>query len=199
MIGYLRGSVLFRDDDYIVIDAGGIGFEVSLTDQALEGLPEVGETAQLFTHLIVRDDGFYLFGFTTREERSMFELLMTVSGVGPKNALTILSQLGEDGFIQALAAGNELPFTKVKGVGKKTAERIVVDLKDKVAKVFKGTTIVSKGVPVRLSGNLLEVESALTSLGFKKTEILSALQGLRDRKDDPVEDLIREALRRVTP
>ncbi len=199
MIGYLRGSVLFRDDDYIVIDAGGIGFELSVTDQALESLPEVGETAQLFTHLIVRDDGFYLFGFASREERSMFELLMTVSGVGPKNALTILSQLGEDGFVQALAAGNELPFTKVKGVGKKTAERIVVDLKDKVAKVFKGTTIVSKGVPVRLSGNLLEVESALTSLGFKKTEILSALQGLRDRKDDPVEDLIREALRRVTP
>lgn len=190
---------MFRDDDYIVIDAGGIGFELSVTDQALESLPEVGETAQLFTHLIVRDDGFYLFGFASREERSMFELLMTVSGVGPKNALTILSQLGEDGFVQALAAGNELPFTKVKGVGKKTAERIVVDLKDKVAKVFKGTTIVSKGVPVRLSGNLLEVESALTSLGFKKTEILSALQGLRDRKDDPVEDLIREALRRVTP
>lgn len=199
MIGYLRGTVLFRDEDYIVIDAGGIGLEVSLTDQALDGLPEVGETAQLFTHLIVRDDGFYLFGFASREERSMFELLMTVSGVGPKNAITILSQLGEDGFVQALAAGNELPFTKVKGVGKKTAERIVVDLKDKVAKVFKGTTIVSGGVPVRLSGNLLEVESALTSLGFKKTEILSALQGLRDRKDDPVEDLIREALRRVTP
>jgi len=198
MIGYIKGTVLFKDDEHAVLEAGGVGFEVSLSGRASDALPPEGEVGELYIHTLVREDDISLFGFATRDERHIFLSLMTVNGVGPRNAMSVVSQLQDEEIIQALASANPIPFTKVKGIGKKTAERIVLDLKNKVGKIFFGSPVARSSAAVKLAGNLLEVESALLALGYKRPEILAAIDPLRTRKDAPVEDLLREALRRMT-
>lgn len=199
MIGYLRGTLLVQDGDYLVIEAGGVGYEVHATGQAIAGLPAVGETAQLFIFTLVREDELSLFGFASRNERQVFEMLMKVSGVGQRLALLAVSQMGETGVVEALLTGDSLSFTRVKGIGKRTAERIVLELKDKIGKTWSGSMAVSGGVPVRLGGNMMKVQSALEGLGFKQAQSVSVLQGLRDHKDLPVDELLRLALQRLTP
>lgn len=199
MIGYLRGTLLVQDGDYLIVEANGVGYEVNATAQAMAGLPAVGETAQLFIYTLVREDELSLFGFSSRSERQMFELLMKVSGVGQRLALLAVSQMGEEGLIEALITGNHLAFTKVKGIGKRTAERIVLELKDKTAKTYSGSMAISGGVPVRMGGNLLTVQSAMEGLGFKPAQIVSVLQGIKNHKELTVDELLREALNRITP
>jgi len=145
----------------------------------------------------VREEELSLFGFSTRQERSLFELLMRVTGVGPRLALVIVSQLGEEAFIQAVLTGNPLPFTRIKGIGKRTAERVILDLKDKVSKLYSSGIPSVMGPGVTLSARFLEAQEALVGLGFRRTEAAPALHALREMKEAPLEELIREALKRL--
>jgi len=197
MIGYLKGTVLFREEGLLVVEAGGIGFEISPTMSAYDRAGEPGDETELVIYTLVREEELSLFGFSTRQERSLFELLMRVTGVGPRLALVIVSQLGEEAFIQAVLTGNPLPFTRIKGIGKRTAERVILDLKDKVSKLYSSGIPSVMGPGVTLSARFLEAQEALVGLGFRRTEAAPALHALREMKEAPLEELIREALKRL--
>ncbi len=197
MIGYLKGNLLFLGEETLIIDVGGVGYEVSATLDAM-GSAVPGDPMELFIHTLVREDDLRLFGFATLQERNLFEELMRVSGVGARSALLIISQLGEEGFVEAILTDNPLPLTRIKGIGKKIAERVLLEMKNRVSKLYKGgVATASAGPSVRVTGGLLEVQEALLQLGFKRPQISAALSALGERKDAPVEELITEALKRL--
>lgn len=197
MIGFLRGSLLDKEERDIVLDVNGIGYVVSPTAQALESLPDLGEEAELLIYTLVREDEIRLFGFSSSSERRLFTLLMQVSGVGCNSALQILSRLGTDTIVEALVQEQVAPFTTVKGIGKRTAERIVLELKDKVLKSLPGFTPAVRTRAVPAPGNLGELDAALQALGYRRNEIADVLKDLREQKDAPLEHLLREALGRM--
>jgi len=197
MIGYLKGVVLFIEDDKMVVDVGGVGYEVypTLTALSQAGLP--GNDAELLIHTLVREDEIKLFGFASREERALFEMLMKVNGVGSRLAILIISQLGEDAFVETVISANPVPLTRIKGIGKRTAERVILELKDQVSKIYGAGGTKGLPPPVHMPAGLVEVQQALLGLGFRQQEVSAVLATLKDMKDAPVEDLIREALQRM--
>jgi Holliday junction DNA helicase RuvA len=170
-----------------VISVAGTGYEILVPALTMAKLPAAGREAKVFTRLQVRDDAMVLYGFTSVDERSLFDLLITVSGVGPKVALAILSVLSPDALRRAVASGDGDPLTLVPGVGKKVAGRIVLDLKDRVGAM--GDTAAT--------GPIAEVREALLALGLSAQEAREALSALTPNGDRPVEELLREALRSV--
>ncbi len=185
MIAFLEGRVAEKGAGRAVLDVGGVGYEVLAPASTLAKLPAVGRTARLLTRLHVREDQMTLYGFATADERALFDLLVTVSGVGPKVALSFLSVLTPEAIRRAVAAGDVAALTVVPGVGRKVAQRVVVELKEKL------------GGEVPLAGPLADVREALLSLGLSAQEASEALAGLPADGDRPVEELLREALRRV--
>lgn len=196
MIGYLKGHLLFLGEETLIIDVGGVGYEVSPTLDAM-GSAVPGDPIEVFVYTLVREDELRLFAFATLQERTLFEELMRVSGVGSRSALLIISQLGEEGFVEAVLTANPLPLTRIKGIGKRTAERVLLEMKDRVSKLYKGGIVAASGPAMRVTGGLLEVQEALLQLGFKRPQVSAALSALGDRKDDSVEELITEALKRL--
>jgi Holliday junction DNA helicase RuvA len=187
MIAFLEGVVADKAGDRVVLGVAGTGYEVLVPVQTLARLPGPGRTARLFTRLQIRDEAMILYGFSTAEERSLFDHLITVTGVGPKVALAILSVLSPDALRRAVVAGDVAALTLVPGVGKKVAGRIILDLKDRVG----------AGGEAQVSGPLAEVRDALLGLGLSPQEAREALASLVSDGDRPVEDLLREALRSV--
>ena len=183
MISFLHGDVVEKGAGRVVLDVGGVGYEVHVPASANGALPPVGRTATLHTRMQVRDDAMVLFGFASQEERSLFDLLVTVSGVGPKVALSFLSVLTPAAFRRAVAAGDVAALTLVPGVGKKVAQRVLLDLKDKLG-----------GDVVAVEGPLADVREALLSLGLTPQEATDAMAGLATDGDGPVEELLRRAL-----
>ncbi len=186
MIGFLRGEVVERAGARVVLDVGGVGYEVLVPTSTAASLPPVGRTARLLTRLQVRDDGMTLYGFATADERAVFDLLLGVNGVGPKVALAFLSALRPDAFRRAVAAGDAAALTVVPGVGRKLAQRVVLDLRDRLG-----------GDAAPAEGPLAEVREALLALGLSAQEATEAMAGLPTDGDRAVEDLLREALRRA--
>lgn len=184
MIAFLEGRVAEKGAGRAVLDVGGVGYEVLAPTSTLAKLPAVGRSARLLTRLHVREDQMTLYGFATAEERTIFDLLVQVNGVGPKVALSFLSVLAPDAIRRAVAAGDVAALTLVPGVGKKLAERVLVELRDKLG-----------GEAAPLAGPLGDVREALLALGLTAQEASEALAGLDG--DRPVEELLREALRRV--
>jgi holliday junction DNA helicase RuvA len=158
---------------------------VHIPASTLAKLPAVGNVASVYTRMVVRDDGISLFGFASADERELFDLLVTVTGVGPKVALSFLSVLSAAALRRAVAAGNVAALTIVPGVGKKVAQRVVLDLKDRLG-----------GDVVIIDGPLADVREALLSLGLSPQEASEAMVGLADG-DRAVEDLLRDALQHV--
>jgi Holliday junction DNA helicase RuvA len=197
MIGYLRGLVLYRDEDVVVLECGGVGYEVFATREALNALPGPGDEGSCFIHTLVREDEISLYGFHSREERTLFELLNSVSGVGAKTAMLVLSGLSSGDLIQAVLSGNPLPFTRVKGIGKRTAERIILELKDKMGKVYASAVVSSPSTGPAGSRRAREAEQALVGLGFRPAEVAKVLAGLPNRESLSVEELIREGLAKL--
>jgi Holliday junction DNA helicase RuvA len=189
MIASLRGPLLsFQPPDTCVVEVGGVGYRVFVPTSVLDGA-EVGHLVFLHTQLIVREDALTLYGFATEEQRTLFELLMTVQGVGPKLALGILSSLSPDVLRRAIV--NEQPevFNRVKGVGKKTAEKIVFTLKDKLGAEFTLAGVTAAGDVDT------EVIAALTALGYSVVEAQAAVQAIpKDAATPTVQDRIRLAL-----
>jgi Holliday junction DNA helicase RuvA len=187
MIAFVEGTVVEKAGDRVVIAVGGTGFDIMVPAVTLSKLPPAGRSARLFTRLQVRDDGMVLYGFTSTEERSLFDLLITVSGVGPKLALAILSVLATDALRRAVASQDAAALTLVPGVGRKVAGRILLDLKDRFGVVGDAA----------VSGPLAEVREALLALGLSAQEARDALAALVPNGDRSVEELLREALRGV--
>jgi holliday junction DNA helicase RuvA len=189
MIAFLEGTLAEKSGDRVAISVNGTGYEVLVPVGTLARLPAVGRPARLFTRLQVRDDALVLYGFSTVDERSLFDLMVTVSGVGPKVALAFLSVLSPEAFRRAVAAGDLAALTVVPGVGRKVAGRVLLDLKEKLGG--------PEGMAV---GPLAEVREALLALGLSSQEAGEAVAGLvaaNGHGERPVEELLREALRSV--
>lgn len=188
MISFLEGTVAEKAADRVVLAVNGVGYEVLAPAQTLAKLPAPGRAGLLFTRLQVRDEALVLYGFASPDERGLFDHLITVTGVGPKVALAVLSVLSPDAIRRAVATGDTAVLTLVPGVGKKVAGRIVLDLKDRIG---------AGGDGVAMGGPLAEVRDALLALGLSAQEAREALSSLTPNGDRPVEELLREALRSV--
>ena len=186
MISFLEGEVADKSGTRVVISVAGIGYEVLVPTSTVGTLPPVGGRARLFTRLQVRDDAIVLYGFGSTAERELFDLLVTVSGVGPKVALSFLSVLAPEALRRAVASGDVAALTIVPGVGKKVAQRVVLDLRDRLG-----------GEGVSFEGPLADVREALLSLGLSAQEASEALGALPTDGDRSVEELLRLALRRL--
>lgn len=187
MIARLSGTVWDLGEEYVVIRSGGVGLQVHMPANFLARLDGVGQSLELFTHLHVRENDLALYGFFTKEELSLFELLLSVSGIGPKVALSLLGTVSPDAFRQAVVQEKPGLLTRVPGIGPKTAKAIIFHLKDKV--VSAGTE-----TPSLLSDADTEVIAALTGLGFSLVEAQAALQNLPKDEELPVEERVRQAL-----
>ncbi len=185
MIGYLEGEVKALRLGYVIISAGGVGYKVSATKQALAGL-KAGAKASLWTHLAVRENALDLYGFADEEELRFFNLLLSVSGIGPKSALAILDIATTETLQSAIAAGNASYLTNVSGIGKKTAEKIIVELRDKVGLGIEGAGGILKGDE--------EALEAMRSLGYSPQEARDALRKVPAEITNS-NDRLREALK----
>jgi len=187
MIARLSGTVWSVGDGHIVIRAGGIGLHVHVPSGVLAQLDGVGRPIELFTHLHVRDNELALYGFRTEEELTLFKLLLSISGIGPKVALALLGTVSPDTLRQAVAQEEPRLLSRVPGIGPKTAKAIIFHLKDKLIPTVAGTA------PL-MSDADAEVIAALTGLGFSLVEAQAALQSLPREESMPVEERVRQAL-----
>lgn len=197
MYAHIEGIVAEKSAEGIVIDAGGVGYEMSVSAATLAACPQAGERAKVYTYLSVREDAMELFGFSTREEKRMFLRLIGVSGIGPRTALGVLSALSVRDLSIALVTGDAQALARAPGIGKKTAQRLVLELKDKVS----DEELTSSGAPVpaRAAGSGAEGEAieALMALGYPAGEAakaVSAVAGQADRADE----ILRLALRSMS-
>lgn len=191
MIGYLTGKVVSKKPTQMILDVSGVGYVLNISINTFEKIPDTGETASLFTHLAVREDALTLYGFSSEPEKQMFELLIGVNGIGPKLAQSVLSGIQIDELKSALQEGNLMRLLAVPGIGRKTAERMMLDLRDKIDKISTGEEF-GAAVPFKVKDDAV---AALTTLGYNQK---SADKIVRDiLLSTPViqiEDLIRQAL-----
>jgi Holliday junction DNA helicase RuvA len=193
VIARLTGTVAEKGDDHAVVDVGGVGYLVHLSAPSLASLPPRGERASLRTFTQVRQDAIELYGFSTEDEEAVFRALIDVKGVGPRAAQNILSGIDAKDLAQAIAQGDVARLTKVPGVGKKTAERLVVELKEKLALLARAAGP-AKAAPG--AGALEQLRTALVNLGYKAPQADSAVDALRDAAEGRrLDDLVREALK----
>ncbi len=220
MIGRLAGRIDYRAADHVLIDVGGVGYLVYCSDRTLAALPGVGEHAAVYTDLLVREDLLQLFGFTTLAEKEWHRLLMSVQGVGAKASMAILGTLGPEGVGRAIALGDAGSIKAAKGIGPKTAQRVVHELKDKAPEVMAmGATDVAATAPVLgpdvdavmedpvpvqtpsagTSAAQAEALSALTNLGYMPSEAAAAVARAAGEGEGDTPGLIRAALKLLAP
>jgi holliday junction DNA helicase RuvA len=191
MIYRLRGILVEKDTEGVVIDVGGVGYRSSASLATLRALPSLGEECVIHTRLVVREDAMLLFGFAEREERAAFDVLTAVTKVGPKLALSVLSSMSPQEISEAVARGDVLKLSSVPGLGKKTAERLVLELRGKSLAAFGPDPVVAVGG----GGPYMEARDALTALGYSLEEAEKALKDVPPQVS--VEKYIKEALRRI--
>ena len=196
----LTGKIIFKDEQYVALSCGGVGFKCQTTRNTLSVLETKEGEVTLFTHLNVREDALDLFGFASNEELEAFKMLITVSGVGPKAALAILSELSPDNLAIAIASGDSKSITRANGVGPKIAQRIVMELKDKISNVSfiseENSNVSSAVNSVNNMSNTSEAVAALTALGYSQSEASVAVSKLSPALS--VEELIKGALKNMT-
>jgi len=199
MIAHLTGILLRKSTQSLIIDAGGIGYEVIIPLSTFYALPEEKDRVDLHIYTHVREDALLLFGFNTKLEKNLFLMLISVSGIGPKLAVNILSGIGPGELQEAMARGDALRLQSIPGVGKKTAERIVLELRDRALKSLGDKEIPSVSiVDQRDKGLMDDALSALTNLGYQAKSARKALEMVRPAQEDiTLEVLIKEALKRL--
>jgi Holliday junction DNA helicase RuvA len=204
MIGRLKGTLIEKQPPHLLVDVHGVGYDVLAPMSTFYQLPESGSEVVLHTHLSISETAHQLFGFHDKGDRELFRQLIKVSGVGPKMALAILSGMETSRFVGCVLEDNTAALVKVPGVGKKTAERLVIEMRDKL----KGWEYAGGGAPAAEAGHsrraandsVAEAESALVALGYKPTEAARAVSGVLNEHDvQRSEDLIRLALRAMLP
>lgn len=202
MFYYLNGELAFRDASTCVIDCGGVGYKLTVSLTTSSALTEkLGQKVKLFTYLAVREDGIELFGFGSNEERACFNNLISVSGVGPKAAMSILSVMTPDRFSLAVCTEDAKAISKAPGIGGKTAARIILELKDKISKDTMTASPASVNdrelfAAAEKNTNLSEATEALMVLGYDKNTILGALKGIDTAKTDTA-DIIKAVLKKL--
>jgi len=200
MFYHIQGELVCVESNMAVIDCNGVGYCLTVSQNTQRSLKKIGQTVKLYTHFCVREDDVELFGFYDIEERDTFRMLITVSGVGPKAAINVLSVLTPHSLSVAVLNGDTKLISKAQNVGAKTAARIVLELKDKLSK----TVIAEEGEisdQIQITGNdasskLSEAQNALMVLGYKQTEAAQALRGI-DAKNKELEEIIRDALKKL--
>jgi Holliday junction DNA helicase RuvA len=197
MIGRLRGIIIEKQPPELVLDVHGVGYELSAPMSTFFNLPALNEEVMLFTHMVVREDAQLLYAFATERERLLFRSLLKVNGVGAKLALTILSGSDVDTFARSVQEGDTASLTRLPGVGKKTAERLIVEMRDRLKEVSSAMgidTIVSE-MPMTTTGAKSEAIEALVALGYKPNEADKMLRSF-DSEGMTTEQIIRQALQR---
>lgn len=206
MIAYIRGSVSFLEPEegLVVLERGGIGYQILISGRDFDLLPGVGEEVRLYTYLQVREDGLQLYGFFTKEDQKLFKLLIGVSGIGPKGALGILTALSADDLRFAVLADDAKTISRAPGIGHKTAQKLILELKDKLkleeafeAKVEKA----DMGVRAAASGLTdakNEAVEALTALGYSASDALKAVRQAEIHEDMGVEEILKAALKHMS-
>ena len=188
MISFLEGEVVEKGANRVVLAVGGVGYEALVPTSVLASLPPVGRSTRIHTRMVVREDATTLYGFARTDQRELFDLLTGVNGVGPKVGLSFLSALTPEAIRRAIVSGDATALTVVPGVGKKVAQRVVLDLRDALG---------GEGDILEIEGPLVDVREALLSLGLTPQEASTALAGLETDGRD-VEELLREALQKVS-
>lgn len=198
MYAYIKGKLDYKHNDFIIVEAGGIGYKISTSLSTIEAVGPAGSEVKIHTHLYVREDIMSLYGFMTQEELGMFELLITVSGVGPKAAISMLSAVSPSKFGLAVITDDTRTLTKAQGIGTKMAQRIILELKDKIKKeqlaagpeMGKGQEI----APVRENSRISEAISALMVLGYTALEASRAVSAVYSEEMD-LESIIKSSLK----
>ena len=202
MISYIRGTLAEKNEDSAVVEAHGVGYQIFVPVPVLSELPPLGESVKIYTYFSVREDGMSLFGFLSRQDLAMFKQLIGINGIGPKSALGILSALRPDVLRMAVASGDAKTISRAPGVGPKTAQRIILDLKDKLRPedVLAGGLEESLAVPEEISGvgqAGKEAVEALTALGYSAAEAAGAVKKVKITEEMTAEDVLKGALRHL--
>lgn len=202
MISYIRGTLAEKNEDSAVVEAHGVGYQIFVPVPVLSELPPLGESVKIYTYFSVREDGMSLFGFLSRQDLAMFKQLIGVNGIGPKSALGILSALKPDVLRMAVASGDAKAISRAPGVGPKTAQRIILDLKDKIRPedLLAGGLEESLAVPEEISGvgqAGKEAVEALTALGYSAAEAAGAVKKVKITEEMTAEDVLKGALRHL--
>ncbi len=196
MIGFLKGRLAVKQPPLLMVDVNGVGYELEAPMSTFYGLPATGEPVALFTHLVVREDAHILFGFGTDSERRLFRSLLKISGVGPKIALGILSGASVDDFLRIIEAEDVTMLTRIPGIGRKTAERVIIEMRDNVQKLASPSLGVGQSAAGLGAATTPQSEafSALIALGYKPPEVARLLKSA-DGPDLSTTDIIRRALK----
>jgi Holliday junction DNA helicase RuvA len=198
MIALLTGKIAGKSPDSVILDVNGVGYRVQIPFSTFFALPEDGATLTLNIHTNVKEDAIHLYGFLTPKEKQFFQLLITVSGVGPKLAKDILSNIQPDQLASALCRGDIVRLSTIPGIGKKTSERLVLELKDKVVKLgLAGESDGSSTLSKQESSIRDDVASALINLGYKEALVIKTLSEIDTGADAPMETVLKLALKRL--
>ncbi|MBO5478625.1 MAG: Holliday junction branch migration protein RuvA [Clostridia bacterium] len=195
MLAYIKGTLEMKYDNYVVIDVGGLGYKVFMSEKAIEELGNIGDMVKVHTHYHVREDDISIYGFLTNEELKMFELLLSVSGIGAKSAITMLSNITPSSFALAVITNDTSKLVKIPGVGAKSAARIILELKDKIKTIEAKEQQVSAQVKEAIvdDNKIQEAISALQVLGYNRKEIEKVFERM-DIESLSLEDMIRKGL-----
>nr|WP_317282109.1 Holliday junction branch migration protein RuvA [uncultured Sellimonas sp.] len=201
MISYIRGELADIEEDKIIIDVGGVGYGIFMPGQTMSRLPGIGQEVKVYTYLNVKEDAMQLFGFLTRDERSVFRLVIGVNGIGPKGGLNILSQMTPNDLRFAVMSNDVKAISKAPGIGKKTAEKLILELKDKldIQDLLEESTEneLSKKSSDDMNRIQTEAAEALTALGYGSTEAFRAVRKVEITEESSVEEVLKQALRQI--
>ncbi len=203
MYAYIKGTLEEIMEDSVVVETGGIGYNVKVSTTTADLLPGIGSEVKIYTYTLVREDAFSLYGFLTRDDLEVFKKLITVSGIGPKGGLAILSVMSADALRFAVMAGDAKAIAKAPGIGAKTAERVILDLRDKIS---LEDTLRGIGAPVGKTGSSADAQTAdnvmkreaieaLVALGYSASDATAAVKKVELHEDITVEDILKQALK----
>lgn len=196
MIAYIRGTMEARGNGFVVVESGGIGYRIFMSPAALAQMPAHGETVKVYTYMNVKEDGISLFGFPTQEEQELFLRLISVTGVGPKGALAFLSQLRPQEIILAILSDDVKTLSKAPGVGRKTAQRVILELKDKFQTAEAVAWEMEEQSAPASAGAKFEAIDALTALGYSRSEAAGAVNAVA-AEEMTTEEILKAALKKM--
>ncbi|MCD8130191.1 MAG: Holliday junction branch migration protein RuvA [Lachnospiraceae bacterium] len=201
MYAYLRGQLAGVREDGIIVDVHDVGYRVLMSGASISSLPPVGEEVKIYTYTCVREDAFLLYGFLSQADLDIFKQCITVSGIGPKGGMAILSVMDADALRFAIISGDSKAIARAPGIGPKTAQRLILELKDKISveevleqRALEGGAM---GKGTFTSSNMQEAVEALTALGYSSSEALQAVKGVENAADMDVETLLKQALKHM--